>query len=196
MTKSISDVRPGVPTDAAESSGLPEEIPEEITVLPPGVAPWFTVIVPTRNEAGNVQPLLARLAASLDGAVAEVLFVDDSTDGTDEVIRSVARNSGCAVRLLHRAAGERQGGLSGAVVSGLRQARGTWSVVMDGDCGTHRSWWRGWSPLARPVASIWWSAAVRLVRAGRTGCRVGIGMRRPGCPPEPRRRCFRVGWLA
>jgi hypothetical protein len=37
MTKSISDVRPGVPTDAAGSSG----IPEEITVLPPGVSPWL-----------------------------------------------------------------------------------------------------------------------------------------------------------
>src|SRR6476469_4870757 len=129
MTKSISDVRPEVPNDAAESSG----IPEEITVLPPGVSPWFTVIVPTRNEAGNVRALLARLAASLNGTVAEVLFVDDSTDGTDDVIRLVARNSGCAVRLLHRAAAERQGGLSGAVVSGLRQARGTWAVVMDGD---------------------------------------------------------------
>src|SRR6478735_5850046 len=100
MTKSISDVRPGVPTDATKSSG----IPEEITVLPPGMAPWFTVIVPTRNEAGNVQPLLARLAAGLNDAVAEVLFVDDSTDGTDAEIRSVARNLGCAVSLLHRAA--------------------------------------------------------------------------------------------
>src|SRR6478752_651093 len=130
MTKSTSDVRPGVATEAAESSGM---MPEEITVLPPGVSPWFTVIVPTRNEAGNVRPLLARLAASLSSTVAEVLFVDDSTDGTDEVIRSVARSSGCAVRLLHRATDERRGGLSGAVVSGLRHARGTWAVVMDGD---------------------------------------------------------------
>src|SRR6476659_1652976 len=128
MTKSISDVRLGVPTDAAESSGL-----EEITSLPPGVAPWFTVIIPTRNEAGNIEPLLTRLTGGLGEAVVEVLFVDDSTDGTDQVIRDVGLRSGQAVRLIHRPDGQRKAGLSGAVVEGLRYARGTWAVVMDGD---------------------------------------------------------------
>ncbi|HEX8767923.1 MAG TPA: GtrA family protein, partial [Jatrophihabitans sp.] len=44
-----------------------------------------------------------------------------------------ARECGLAVRLLHRPAGKRQGGLGGAVVAGLKHARGTWAVVMDGD---------------------------------------------------------------
>ena len=107
--------------------------PEEITVLPPGVSAWFTILVPTRNESGNVEPLLSRLAASMGDAVAEVLFLDDSSDGTDDVIRAAGRNSGLAVRLIHRVAGQRPGGLGGAVVLGLRHARGTWAVVMDGD---------------------------------------------------------------
>jgi len=101
--------------------------------LPPGTEPWFTVIVPTRNEAGNIEQLLSRLADGLGDAVAEVLFVDDSSDGTDRVIRELGRTSGRAVRLIHRPEGQRQAGLSGAVVEGFRHARGTWAVVMDGD---------------------------------------------------------------
>jgi dolichol-phosphate mannosyltransferase len=109
------------------------EIPEELTVLPPDTAPWFTIIVPTRNEEGSIIPLLDRLADELGDIKAEVLFVDDSRDGTPEVIRAVARDCGLPVRLLHRPFGARRGGLGGAVVAGLKQARGSWAVVMDGD---------------------------------------------------------------
>ncbi|MEO5833536.1 MAG: glycosyltransferase [Nakamurella sp.] len=121
------------PHSSKTSAKTSETILETITEMPPGVAPWFSVIVPTRNEAGNISPLLDRLAASTSGAVVEVLFVDDSTDGTEQVIRDVGKRVGLAVRLIHRAPAERVGGLSGAVVEGLREARGTWAVVMDGD---------------------------------------------------------------
>lgn len=107
--------------------------PQDLTVLPPDAAAWFTIIVPTRNEEGSVRPLLSSLADSLNGIPAEVLFVDDSGDSTPEVIRQSARECGLAVRLLHRPPGARTGGLSGAVVAGLKHARGTWAVVMDGD---------------------------------------------------------------
>ena len=107
--------------------------PQDLTVLPPDAAAWFTIIVPTRNEEGSIHPLLTSLAESLDGIPAEVLFVDDSGDGTPEMIRHAARECGLAVRLLHRPAGNRHGGLGGAVVAGLKHARGTWAVVMDGD---------------------------------------------------------------
>jgi putative flippase GtrA len=108
-------------------------MPQDLTVLAPDAAAWFTIIVPTRNEEGSIRPLLSALADSLGGIPAEVLFVDDSADGTPEVIRQSARECGLAVRLLHRPTGARAGGLSGAVVAGLRHARGTWAVVMDGD---------------------------------------------------------------
>ncbi|HST48570.1 glycosyltransferase [Jatrophihabitans sp.] len=104
-----------------------------MTVLPPDLAAWFTVIVPTRNEEGSVRALLSGLAESLSGIPAEVLFVDDSADNTPEEIRQAARECGLAVRLLHRPAGARHGGLGGAVVAGLKHARGSWAVVMDGD---------------------------------------------------------------
>ncbi|NHC44730.1 glycosyltransferase [Motilibacter aurantiacus] len=97
------------------------------------VAPDLTVVVPTRNEADNVGPLLARLSAALPGRAVEVLFVDDSDDETPTRILEQSRRDDLDVRLLHRPEGERRGGLSGAVVAGLRAARADWAVVMDGD---------------------------------------------------------------
>ena len=70
---------------------------------------------------------------AVNEVVAEVLFVDDSSDGTADAIRTAGRQSGMAVRLIHRGVKARRGGLSGAVVLGLTHARGTWAVVMDGD---------------------------------------------------------------
>jgi len=116
----------------AEQGGT-DVVPDDVTVLPPDLAAWFTIIVPTRNEEGSVHTLLSGLADSLHGIPAEVLFVDDSADNTPEQIRQAAREYGLPVRLLHRPAGARHGGLSGAVVAGLKHARGSWAVVMDGD---------------------------------------------------------------
>jgi len=91
------------------------------------------VIVPTRNESGNVAPLTARLGEALDDIDAEILFVDDSSDRTPEQVRFTALAATLPVRLLHRTAEERVGGLGGAVLAGLRSANGEWAVVMDGD---------------------------------------------------------------
>jgi len=107
--------------------------PEDLLTVGLDQSAWFTVIVPTRNEAGNIESLLQRLKAGIGNVPAEVLFVDDSDDATPEVIRSAARTAGLPVRLLHRPAGQRHGGLSSAVTEGLRVARGAWAVVMDGD---------------------------------------------------------------
>lgn len=93
----------------------------------------LTVIVPTRNESGNVAPLIARLGEALGDIDAEILFVDDSSDTTPQQVRSTAVTASLPVRLLHRFAKERVGGLGGAVLAGLRSARGDWAVVMDGD---------------------------------------------------------------
>lgn len=92
----------------------------------------LTVLVPTYNEAENVAPLLDGLEAALDGLPeARVLFVDDSTDGTDALIRKLAPGLGIEVDVLHR---ERpSGGLGGAVVAGLAVAETPWCVVMDAD---------------------------------------------------------------
>src|SRR5262245_36380490 len=52
--------------------------------------PMVSVVVPTRNEAENVEPLVCALTRALWGIRAEVLFVDDSDDDTGDRIRDVA----------------------------------------------------------------------------------------------------------
>ena len=93
----------------------------------------LSVIIPTRNEAGNIAPLLARIDRAVAGIPTEVIFVDDSSDDTPDVIRDVMSRHGLHVSLLVRPPGQRQGGLGGAVVQGLRLARAPWACVMDAD---------------------------------------------------------------
>lgn len=93
--------------------------------------PAVTVIVPTRNEAENIRPLLARLLPQLPPG-SEVLFVDDSDDDTPARVREIAAETP-AIRLIHRPPGTRDGGLGGAVLAGLRASRCDWVAVMDAD---------------------------------------------------------------
>lgn len=91
----------------------------------------LSVIVPTFNEGGNVAELVRRIGATLDDVDFEVVFVDDSTDDTPATIQAVAAAAEFPVRLIHRDAPE--GGLSGAVLEGFRNAQARWCLVMDGD---------------------------------------------------------------
>jgi dolichol-phosphate mannosyltransferase len=93
--------------------------------------------VPTYNEAPNIAELVRRVTAALaqeragSGLDAEIVFVDDSTDDTPEVIRLVAQDAQLPVRVIHREL--RTGGLGGAVVEGMRAAASDRCLVMDGD---------------------------------------------------------------
>lgn len=91
----------------------------------------LTIVVPTFNEAGNVAELVRRTAAAVRGIDAEILFVDDSSDGTADEVRRVAASAPLPVRVHHRT--DPVGGLGGAVVEGFRLAAAHVCVVMDGD---------------------------------------------------------------
>lgn len=96
----------------------------------------LSVVVPTRHEAENAALLVERLQRALAGVRAEIVFVDDSDDETPSVIDALVRGGvagDCEIGLLHRPASEREGALGGAVVRGLRVARGEWVCVLDGD---------------------------------------------------------------
>lgn len=102
---------------------------ESTAVAEPGAV---TVIIPTFNEAANVGELLRQLTESVPSRLpCEVLFVDDSTDGTPEAIAEAAQDCPFPVAVIHR--DEPVGGLGGAVVEGLRTAGSEWIVVMDAD---------------------------------------------------------------
>ena len=73
----------------------------------------LTVVVPSFNEVDNVEPLIRRLEAALDGIEWEVIYVDDhSPDGTAAMVREFGQ-SNPRVRCVQRI-GRR--GLSTAVI--------------------------------------------------------------------------------
>ncbi len=88
-----------------------------------------SVVVPVRNEADNVLPLVAEIAAALAGIEHEIVYVDDgSTDATAARLAEAALRFGVRTRR-HRASC----GQSAAIATGVRAARGAWIVTLDGD---------------------------------------------------------------
>jgi dolichol-phosphate mannosyltransferase len=89
------------------------------------------IIVPTYNEAGNLEPLVAALRASVPDA--RILVVDDaSPDGTGELADALAARDP-AVEVLHRAG---KAGLGMAYVNGFARALAAgaeYVVEMDAD---------------------------------------------------------------
>jgi glycosyltransferase involved in cell wall biosynthesis len=110
------------------SSVSQERDPEATTAV--------SITIPAYNEAETVEPLVEEVIETFERevpaayALAEVVLVDDgSTDGTDEVIRSLA-----ADRAVVRAAILRRNfGQSAALAAGIDHASGDVIVTMDAD---------------------------------------------------------------
>ena len=101
-----------------------------LTPLPPRLS----IVVPVKNEALNVGPLVEeidRACAALQPF--ELVYVDDgSTDGTPAALRDAERSLPEGVplrRLRHR----ESCGQSAAIATGVRVARGEWVATLDGD---------------------------------------------------------------
>lgn len=93
--------------------------------------PSTSVIVPCRNEAGHIRPMVERLPALPAGS--EFLFVEgNSTDDTEAVIRAViAENRQLSLRLLKQTGK----GKGDAVRLGFAEARGEVVLILDSDMG-------------------------------------------------------------
>jgi dolichol-phosphate mannosyltransferase len=94
-------------------------------------SPAVSIVVPVRNEADNVAPLIAEIAAALDGRWPyEIIYVNDgSTDTTDAALRAQMKQRGNLRQLQHA----QSCGQSAAVRSGVRAARGKIVATLDGD---------------------------------------------------------------
>ena len=90
-----------------------------------------SIVVPVRNEAENVAPLIAEIVAALDGRWAyEIIYVNDgSTDATPHRLAELMKQRGNLRQIRHAISS----GQSAAVRSGVRAARGSIVATLDGD---------------------------------------------------------------
>src|SRR6202049_4101972 len=92
----------------------------------------LSIVIPVKDEAGNIAPLVAEIGAALDpsGVDYEIVYVDDgSSDATaPEIVRLQTSNR--RLRLVRHA---RSCGQSAAIRSGVKAARAGWIATLDGD---------------------------------------------------------------
>lgn len=96
-----------------------------------GAEPVISVIVPVKNEEGNVAPLVAEIAAAVFSlGPYEVIYVNDgSTDTTGAVLDDLRATRPWLRHITHEASG----GQSAAVRTGVRHARAPIVCTLDGD---------------------------------------------------------------
>ena len=93
--------------------------------------PAVAVVVPVRNEAGNIAALVAEIAKALDGQWRfEVIYVNDgSRDGSEAELKRLMAQYSWLRRVRHK----QSSGQSAAVRSGVTAARAPLIVTLDGD---------------------------------------------------------------
>jgi dolichol-phosphate mannosyltransferase len=94
------------------------------------VNPAISVVVPVRNEAGNIAPLVGEVAAALPGRAFEIVYVNDgSQDATDAELRGLMARHPWLRQIRHM----QSCGQSAAVRTGVAAARAPIVVTLDGD---------------------------------------------------------------
>lgn len=95
------------------------------------IDPAVSVVVPVRNEAGNIALLVAEIAKALEGQWSfEVVYVDDgSTDGTEAELKRLMTQHAWLRRVRHK----QSCGQSAAVRTGVAAARASIVATLDGD---------------------------------------------------------------
>jgi dolichol-phosphate mannosyltransferase len=91
----------------------------------------LSVVIPVKDEADNIAPLVSEIGAALDGFIRyEVIVVDDGS--ADSTATEVGRLAATVphVRLLRHAEGR---GQSAAIRTGVKAARAEWIATLDGD---------------------------------------------------------------
>jgi dolichol-phosphate mannosyltransferase len=91
----------------------------------------LSVVIPARNEAPNVAPLVAEIRRALDGRIDyEIVYVDDgSSDATAAEIRRLTAEFSKLRLLRHQASS----GQSMAILTGVKSARAAWIATLDAD---------------------------------------------------------------
>lgn len=94
-------------------------------------APALSVLIPFFNEEGNVLPLIEEIHTQLNGLDFEVVCVNDaSTDRTETELAEAAKLWPDTIKVLNHV---QRAGKSAALFTGLRDVRGIWTQLLDGD---------------------------------------------------------------
>jgi glycosyltransferase involved in cell wall biosynthesis len=128
----------------------------------PGAAvPHISVVVPARNEAGNIAPLVEEIVRALAAAgPIEIIYVNDgSRDGTEAELKSLMSRHGFLRQIKHEASC----GQSAAVRSGVAAARAPIVATLDGDGQNDPAF------LPALVAALERDPAIGLVAGQRVG---------------------------
>jgi dolichol-phosphate mannosyltransferase len=92
--------------------------------------PDISIVVPVRNEAGNIAPLVEEIARAFSGRDFEIVYVNDgSSDGTEAELRSLAAHHPYLRQIKHATSC----GQSAAITSGVRMAKSPLVATLDGD---------------------------------------------------------------
>jgi len=94
-------------------------------------SPLVSVVVPVRNEAGNIEPLVTEIERALtpEGPF-EIIYVNDgSTDGTAAELQRLGATRAWLRQVQHKVSC----GQSAAVRTGVRAARSPVIITLDGD---------------------------------------------------------------
>ena len=91
----------------------------------------LSVVVPVKNEADNIEPLVREIVAALSGrAEFEIIYVDDGSTDAGPARLGALKDELAMLRVIrHRASC----GQSQAVTTGVRAARYEWIATLDGD---------------------------------------------------------------
>jgi glycosyltransferase involved in cell wall biosynthesis len=138
----------------------------------------LSIVIPVYNEVESLPALATELGKALRmlGRPAEIIFVDDgSTDGSDGVLRQLARADG-RVRVIRFA---QNAGQSSAFYAGLQASRGRYVATMDADLQNDpRDLTVLWGYLAHCDAAVGWRSRRRDGWLKRLSSRVANAVRR------------------
>ncbi|GAC1348188.1 MAG: glycosyltransferase family 2 protein [Acetobacteraceae bacterium] len=109
---------------------LPRTPMQQAPLATPPAAPLLSVVVPVRNEAPNIRPLIEEISQALAGIAHQIVYVDDgSSDSTGAELRAVMAELPTLAVRRHRVSC----GQSAAIITGVRAAAGGWIATLDGD---------------------------------------------------------------
>jgi len=120
----------------------------------------ISIVVPVRNEAGNIAPLVEEIARAFSGRNFEIVYVNDgSSDGTEAELKSLMTRHPYLRQIKHATSC----GQSAAVTTGVRMSKSPLVATIDGDGQNDPSF------LPALVAPLLTRSEVGLVAGQRVG---------------------------